>query len=182
MVPLWLYYALAVLLMLLNAVSAVVNLVALPGNWLIVGFSAVFALFIETTRPVGISWQAIGVLVSLAVLGEVIELVSGMAGAARQGASRRSVILSVVGSIVGSVLGAGLGIPLPVIGIAIGAILGGAVGALVGAAVGEDWKGRELDRSWAVGVAAFWGRLWGTIGKTMIGGIMVVIAAVDSFF
>ena len=40
--------------------------------------------------------------------------------------------------------------------------------------LGESWKGRDLDSGIKVGKAAFWGRLFGTLGKLMCGGLMVL--------
>jgi len=51
------------------------------------------------------------------------------------------------------------------------------IGWQVVAVLGEQWKGRTLDASWQVGKAAFWGRLLGTLGKTAVASVMVVVAA-----
>jgi hypothetical protein len=177
----WLmYYSLASLLLICNACGFLLNLVALPGNWIIVFGSAIFAWLVKAPDGGGISWPIVGVLLVLAILGEVAEFMAGMVGAAKYGASRRAMVLSVVGSIVGSIMGAACGMPVPIIGPAIAALLGGAIGAAAGAALGEDWKGRKLDDSLQVGAAAFWGRILGTTGKVIIGATMVVIATVDS--
>ena len=176
----WMYYLLALLLLIFNAGSFCLNVVALPGNWMIVGGSALFAWLVKTADGGGISWPVVGVLLVLAILGEVAEFVAGLVGAAKHGASRRAMALSVVGSIVGSMIGVACGMPVPIIGPLMAAMLGGAIGAAAGAALGEDWKGRNLDDSLQVGVAAFWGRILGTTGKVIIGATMVVIATVDS--
>ena len=31
------------------------------------------------------------------------------------------------------------------------------LGGLLGAMLGESWKGRDLEASWRIGIAAFWG-------------------------
>lgn len=180
--PNWLYFGLAIVLLLLNGGCAALNLLALPGNWLVLVSSLAFALLFESRSGASLSLSAVGIMAALALLGEGVELLAGTAGAAKRGASRRSLALSVVGSIAGSLLGATIGLPIPVLGSAFGALLGGAAGAFAGAALGEDWKGRGPDQSLAVGQAAFWGRLWGTVGKTAIGVAMVMVATIDSFF
>ena len=106
---------------------------------------------------------------------------TGAAGAAKQGGSRRSVILSVAGAIVGSLGGAIIGLPVPIIGSAIAAVFGGSIGAFAGALAGESWKGRSLEHGIAIGQAAFMGRILGTAGKLAVGAMMVVIASVDAF-
>src|SRR5690606_2573501 len=120
-------YFSAVLLVLLCIGAWSLTLVTLPGNCVIVGCAALFAWLFPEEGQRGMTWLTVGVLLGLALLGEVIEFAAGAAGAAKQGASRRAVGLSVVGAIIGSILGLGLGIPIPVLGSFIGAVLGGAV-------------------------------------------------------
>ena len=73
---------------------------------------------------------------------------------------------------VGGVVGLFVGVPIPIVGPIVGVVLLTGVGALVGALLGERWKGRNLGDSWKVGKAAFWGRLLGTVAKTVIGAVM----------
>ena len=178
---LWLYYTLALLLFVGNLAGFLTNFASLPGNWLIVGGSALFCFFARTSQH-SLSWYVVGLLLLLAIAGEIIEFAAGTAGAAKHGASRRAMALSVVGSMVGSVLGAIVGMPIPVLGSAIAALFGGALGAAIGATVGEDWKGRDIEGSIQVGAAAFVGRILGTAGKLIVGGIMLVVATVDSIW
>ena len=60
----------------------------------------------------------------------------------------------------------------------IAAFLFAGLGAFAGAVLGEVWKGRSLDQSLDVGNGAFWGRILGTMAKTLVGSVMVVIGAV----
>ena len=177
----WVYYLSVVLLILANLSSWCMTLLTLPGNWLIVGFTAIFAWLFPADTGNGVSWTTVGILIALAVVGEIIEAVTGAAGAAKQGGSRRSVILSVAGAIVGSLGGAIIGLPVPIIGSAIAAVFGGSIGAFAGALAGESWKGRSLEHGIAIGQAAFMGRILGTAGKLAVGAMMVVIASVDAF-
>jgi hypothetical protein len=62
-----------------------------------------------------------------------------------------------------------------VLGPIVGAVLFAGLGALAGAVLGERWKGRDLEESLRVGEAAFWSRLLGTLGKSLIGAVMVVL-------
>lgn len=178
---LWLYYSLAVLLFVANLGSFFSNLASLPGNWVLLACTGVFCYFAKTTQHT-VSWAIVVLLLVLAIVGEIIEFAAGTAGAAKQGASRRSMVLSVVGTLVGSIGGVMVGVPVPILGSAIAALIGGALGAGLGAAIGENWKGRDAEGSIQVGAAAFAGRILGTAGKLVIGGIMLVIATVDSFW
>lgn len=130
----------------------------------------------------GISWTVVGVSLALAVVGEVIEFAAGAAGAAKQGASRRAIVLSLVGALVGSLAGAMVGTPVPVLGSFVMALVGGASGAFAGAYLGEMWKGRDEPERMAAGQGAFVGKIWGTLGKLACGAVMVAIVAVDAFF
>ncbi len=170
------YWLWAALLVVGCALGWATNLVTLPGNWIVVGLTALFAWFFPPSSGHGIGWPTVFVLVALAAAGELLEFAASAATAARQGGSRRGMALALLGALFGSVLGVGLGSPIPVLGHLIGAVAGAAVGSFAGAYVGETWKGRPEDERVAVGKAAFWGRLWGTAGKLTIGGVMVVVA------
>jgi uncharacterized protein YqgC (DUF456 family) len=178
----WAYYLWASVLVVGCAVAWILNLVALPGNWIVLGGAALFAWLLPADAGRGVSWKAVAVLLGLALLGEVIEFAAGAAGAAKQGASRRAIALSMVGAIVGSVAGIAIGAPGLIIGSFIMALLGGAGGAFAGAYLGEAWKGRtELQRTEA-GRGAFFGRIWGTVGKLAVGAVMLAVVAWDAFF
>jgi uncharacterized protein YqgC (DUF456 family) len=183
MIGLGIYYAWALLLLLANVGAWCLNLFMLPGNWTIVAATALFAWLVPTSADTPqVSWAMVGVLVGLAVLGEVCEFAASAAGAAKQGASRRAIVLSIVGAMAGSMIGmwAGVLIPIPIVGSLIGAVGGGALGAFAGAYLGEHWKGSPADQRHSVAEGAFVGRFFGTFAKLAVGAIMVVVATVDS--
>jgi uncharacterized protein YqgC (DUF456 family) len=127
-----------------------------------------------------IGWVVVIVVLGLAILGEIIEFLAGAAGVAQTGGSRRGAVLALVGSVMGGILGIFVGLPIPLIGSMLAALLFGGLGALAGAMIGETWAGRNLEDSLRVGHGAFWGRLLGTLGKILLGSVMiaVVIAAI----
>jgi hypothetical protein len=178
----WAYYLWALLLVAGSVFGWLLNLVALPGNWIVVGGAALFAWLLPEEAGRGLTWTTVFVLLGLAVFGEVIEFAAGAAGAARQGASRRAVALSIVGAIVGSIIGLGVGAPILIVGPLVMAVLGGAAGAFAGAYLGEVWKGRAESERMAAGRGAFFGRIWGTVGKFAVGAVMLAIVAYDAFF
>lgn len=165
------FWAFTLILFVLGSWS--LNLFGLPGNWLIVVSAVVYLLL---TLPEG--RLAIIALVVLALIGELIEFFSSAWGVARLGGSRRGALFTLVGSLVGGVLGAVVGVPIPIVGPIIAALLFGSVGALVGAMYGENLAGRQLGQSWQIGKAAFWGRLFGTLGKILTGSVMIVVLLV----
>lgn len=171
-----------VLLCVANLASWSANLVSMPGNWLIVVVTAIYAYFFPEAASSGVGIYGIGILVVLAILGEVLEFVAGAAIAGKQGASRRAMALAVVGTMAGSVLGAIFTLPIPILGPILGAVFGGAAGAFAGAWLGELWKGKSHDQGMRVGTGAMVGRLLGTSGKLLVGATMVVVAAVDACY
>jgi uncharacterized protein YqgC (DUF456 family) len=180
--PIWIYYPSAVLLLALCVGAWLTTLLTLPGNWIVVGLAAAFAWLFPAADGRGISWTTVAVLAGLAAVGEIIEFAAGAAGAAKQGASRRSVVLSILGAAIGSIVGLAIGSPVLLVGSFVMAVLGGAVGAFVGAYLGETWKGRADEERVAAGKGAFVGRLWGTVGKLAAGAIMLAIVAWDALF
>jgi uncharacterized protein len=178
--PVLAYYPSAVLLLLLCIAAWLTTLLTVPGNWIVVGLAAGFAWLFPAAADRGITWTTVFVLIGVAVAGEIFEFVASAAGAAKQGASRRAIVLSIVGAMIGSIVGLGVGTPVPIVGSFAMALLGGAAGAFAGAYLGESWKGRSDEERVAAGKGAFVGRLWGTVGKLVAGAIMLAIVAWDA--
>lgn len=176
----WLYYSLALLLLFAGGMCWLSNLFSLPGNWALLAIVALFAFLLPHDGSRGIAGTTVGILLMLAVGGEIVEFAAGAAGAAKLGASRRSIWLSLVGAIVGSVGGAVVGLPIPIVGSMAAALLGGSVGAFAGAYLGEIQSERSHGPSVAVAKGAFFGRLWGTVGKFAVGAVMLGVATVDA--
>lgn len=149
------------------------NILGMPGNWLIVATSIACALGRPETSSTHVAWGTVLAILTIAIVGELLEFAAGALGARRMGGSRRGAVLAVGGSIVGAITGlfAGTLIPIPIVGNLIASLLLGAAGAFAGASVGERWAGKDWDTSFQIGGAAFWGRLLGTVGKTVCGAI-----------
>jgi uncharacterized protein YqgC (DUF456 family) len=167
----------AILLIFVLVAGWFLQLVGLPGNWLIVAAAALYAWLMGADATTALGWPSVIAILVLAVLGEVIEFAAGAMGVTGAGGSRRGALLAIVGSIVGGIVGLIVGVPIPVIGQLVAAIVFGGLGALVGAVIGEVWKGRDLDASLEIGKAAFIGRMLGTAGKMVICTLMVIVAA-----
>ena len=177
------YYTLAILLLLLNIGFWLLNLLTIPGNWLVLIGTALFVwLYPYPEESGGLGWWVIGGMFALALLGEIIEFAAGAVGAAKQGASRRAMVMAIVGTVIGSLVGAGAGIPIPVVGPIIGALGGGALGAFAGAWIGETWKGKTAQETFNVSKGAMIGRILGTVGKLLCGSIMIVLMIIDLIF
>lgn len=147
------------------------NILGMPGNWLVVALSAGAYFLASPGTSVHVSLTTLCLVVGAALAGELLELAASAMGASRMGASKRASALAVVGAIAGGIFGlvAGSIIPIPIVGQVIGSLLFGSVGAAMGAVGGERWVGKSWDESLQVGHAAFWGRLVGTVGKILFG-------------
>lgn len=178
----WTYYIWAVLLLIANVIAWAASLMTLPGNWIIVALTALFAYLLPEQDGRGISWTVVCVALGLAALGEMIEFSAGAATAVKHGSSRRAAALAVVGAITGGMTGAILLFPVFVIGPIVGAVGGGSLGAFTGAYLGEMWKGKEREESLTVGRAAMVGHVLGMGAKLVVGAILLVVVTVDSFF
>jgi uncharacterized protein YqgC (DUF456 family) len=168
-------YVWAVLLVVGSFVGWLLNLIGLPGNWLALACCAVYAWGGPNEGRLNIGWGVVGSLCALALVGELIEFLAGAWGARRAGGSSRGAALALAGSVVGGFAGMFVGVPIPVVGPLAGALLFASLGALAGAVVGERWKGRGMDESLRVGNAAFWARMLGTLGKTLVGAVMLAL-------
>jgi uncharacterized protein len=168
----------ALLLIVILLVCLVLTMFGLPGNWLILAVTSVYASLTSAQSAAAIGWKPIVVLFVLAVLGEILELLAATVGTAKAGGSRRGAALALAGSFVGAVVGIFIGIPVPLIGPILAALLFAGLGALAGAMMGERWAGKDWNASWRIGKAAFGGRLAGTLGKILLGGAMLVVVIV----
>jgi uncharacterized protein YqgC (DUF456 family) len=166
-------YVWLIVLILLNFVWLVLVLFGLPGNWLVVISTCLFAWWRWEDGVFSI-YTLIAIAV-LAVLGELFELLGGMHGAKRAGASRHGSIAALAGAIAGAILGTFM---IPVL--FLGTVLGACIGAGLGVWAIEVSRGRKVEESIRCGIGAGLGELFGITTKTIIGIIIwltVVIAA-----
>ncbi len=169
-------YVWSALLLIILAASWSLNLLGLPGNWLMIAAAAGYVLLVPAGSPVAMGWMTVVVLLVLASIGELLEFLAGALGVTRAGGSRRGALFALAGSIAGGVVGLFVGLPIPIVGPLLGAVLLAGAGAFAGAVVGERGRGRRLDESLKIGEAAFWGRLLGTVAKSAIGAVMFAVA------
>lgn len=165
------------LFFLLLCGSAFLTLLGLPGNWAILILTLLFTILMPPSAGFIIGAPVIIGMLALVLLGEILEFVLTAAGLAK-GASRRGALLALIGSVLGSFVGAVMLSIIPVLGTVLGLILGGAFGALTGAVIGEKSLGRDMAESIRLGKIAFWGRLFGSLSKIVIAGLLVAIAVI----
>jgi uncharacterized protein YqgC (DUF456 family) len=159
------------------------NLVGLPGLWLMVGAHGMYAWLDQEDGLAG--WQSCLAMLALALLAEAIEFLAGAAGSKRAGGSLRSTAGAVLGGVVGGI-GAVVLVPwLPILN----AVLGACVGSFIGAALLESSKyvGDEESRPEyytrlrTVGWGAFKGKFWGVLLKSAVGVVMLVVSLWTAF-
>jgi hypothetical protein len=165
----------ALLLVLVLMACWLLTLLGLPGNWLSVGATMVYAWLVPGQSSAALGWKSVVAIFVLAALGEIIELAAGAMGVAKAGGTRRGALMVLAGSLVGGVLGVFVGLPIPMVGSVIAAVLFAGLGAMAGAILGETWARQEPDAIWRIARLAFWGRLAGTLGKIILGAVMVAV-------
>lgn len=165
----WIYY---VALLALLITGLFVNLLGLPGLWLMLASAAAYAW---ATRWDYVGWPSLLTLLVLAIIAEVVEFLAGSAGAKKAGGGVRGMIGAVVGGLLGGFFLTFL-VPIPILG----TIVGVCVGTFLGAWGVELMVGKEMDQSVQIGIGAAKGRLVGTLLKTLFGVTMLIVAMVAS--
>ena len=170
MVYLWLS-----ILVLFNAVSLVLVVFGLPGNWLIVAGTSLFAWW-QWDAGVFSVWTLVAVA-AMALLAELVEFSAGTVGARKAGASWRGSMAAVLGVMVGAIGGTFM-ISFPFLGTVVGASLG--AGLAVWAA--ETSRGQRSEHSLRRGLSAGLGALIGIVGKLTAGVMIWLTVTVAAFW
>lgn len=162
-------------LILLNAVWLVLVAFALPGNWLIVITTALFAWWHAEDGIFSI--YTLLAIAALALAGELVEFFGAMGGAKKAGARLSGSLGALIGTLTGAVLGTFL-IPIPLFG----TLLGSCAGAAIGACVLELSAGRRPQDYFRLGFGAGFGRFLGTTTKIAVGLLIWLTVAIAAFW
>ena len=165
-------YFWAVILVLTNAIWLALDLLGLPGNWLMVAGTLLVAWLVPEMFSV---WTLVAIVI-LAAAGEVLELFSGALGARKGGAGRKGSVGALLGGLIGAIVGTFL-IPIPVVG----SLIGACAGACLGAWTIEMTGGRDFRASLRAGVGAGVGRAVGTVIKLAVGILLWLVIAIAAF-
>lgn len=172
----WVAYALVVLFALLGLACLLLLVLGLPGTWVMLAIAFAIeladAFLLPGDAAVTFGWELLALCAGLALVGEGIEAVAGVAGTRYGGGTRRGMVGAFAGGLVGAIFLTGL-LPIPVLGTLFGAMLGAFLGAWIGEATGPEARGREHNLRAALGAAL--GKLGGTIAKLAIGVVMWVL-------
>ncbi|MGB7161328.1 MAG: DUF456 domain-containing protein [Tepidisphaeraceae bacterium] len=165
----WLYY---ILLLMLLVVGLFINILGLPGLWLMVAAFGAYAW--ATAASDYVSVGALVAVIVLALLAELVEFVAGAAGSKAAGGSKRGMMGAIIGGIVGGIVGTPI---FPVVGTIVGACLG----SFIGAFTIELAIGRTHDDSMKIGIGAAKGRFVGIVAKLAFGIAMLFVALIAAF-
>ncbi len=176
----WISITILVLFAIYATVCVFITLVGLPGTWIMVGAAIVIALLNplwNSEAPIW-GWVTIGIVLGLAVCGEIIETLAAGLGAKVGGGTKRGMVGAILGSILGAIVATFI-IPIPLFGTLIGAVLGAFVGAIIGELSHQDPVSKgDLAKS-ATGAAI--GRVLGILGKSGIAAICWCVLLIAPF-
>jgi uncharacterized protein YqgC (DUF456 family) len=162
----WIYY---ILLFVVMITGLLLNIVGLPGLWLIVAAYAGYA--VATGWNIYVGLPSVIALIVLALAAEIVEFVAGAAGSKAAGATTRGMIGAIVGGFLGAIF---LSIiPIWVVSQIVGACLGAFLGALI-----MQMTNKNLEDSLRVGAGAAKGRFLGIVSKLCFGIAMMLVAAI----
>lgn len=142
--------------------GVLLTLVGLPGLWVIIGATAVYAWVTDE-----ISWTVFVIFFILSLFAEVFEAVVGAWGAKKYGGTKWGMLGAVLGGIAGAILFSPL---LPVIGSIIGAFLG----SFGGAFILEYMTDQDYRRARQAGKGAFLGKTAAIVVKMGLGAGMII--------
>lgn len=171
----WLFYdwSLYVCLLIVLCTGWLINILGLPGLWLMLLAHVGYALATRWDNYTGL-WATLALL-ALAIAAEVTEFAAGAAGSAKAGGTKRGMIGAIVGGLVGGIVGS-IFIPVPVLGTIIGAV----GGSFAGAAVVERMIESDTNRAIAIGIGAAKGRFWGILIKSGFGVVMLLVSLITA--
>lgn len=171
----WLFYdwSLYVCLIVVLCTGWLINILGLPGLWVMLLAHIGYALATGWDVYTGL-WATVALL-ALAIAAEIVEFVAGAAGSAKAGGTKRGMAGAIVGGLVGGLVGTAV-IPVPVLGTIIGAV----GGSFAGAALVERMIDSDNDRAIAIGIGAAKGRFWGILIKSGFGVIMLLVSLITA--
>jgi len=121
-----------------------------------------------------IGWQALLVILGLAVLGEILEWVVDVSHSKARGVSTAGTIGSITGTIIGAILLS----PLMFI---VGTVIGMVIGAVIGAYIGELIVKKNSKKAWRAAKIALVGRALVAVMKTTLAIIQIWIIIASIF-
>jgi uncharacterized protein YqgC (DUF456 family) len=164
-------FPLYALLLLLSLLGIALNVLSLPGNWLIPLLALAVSWrthWLHPTPPILL------LLVGILAGAELIELAGSVIGAKTFGASKSATWAALAGAILGAILGSLLAPPL-------GGLIGAILGAFIAAWLTELIKKRPHKQALKSALGAALGRATGLVVKITFGLLAWLILAVAAW-
>lgn len=159
-----------VVLALFCLIGLVLTPLGLPGTFVILAGALLYNLI---QWSMAISPAMLGILMGIAVIGEVLEYVLSVKLASRRGSSSSAIWGAVIGGIIGAVIGT----PVPVIGSLIGLF----IGVFLGAFLVELASRKDFAAALNSAIGAFYGRVGAILVKSLLGVVMIITVFVSVF-
>ena len=159
---------LEILLFVPSLIAVLLGVLGLPGNFIPV-FGALIAVLAGNGESFTWGWFIAFLLI--AISGEVVDLLTGMLGAKKYGATRPGMIGAVIGGFVGAILGTAI---LPVIGSLAGVFIGCFALTVVFEYI---FSKKSADESRRAGFGAVLGKAAATAYKFIAGFVLIVLMA-----
>ena len=151
------------------AVSVPVQLVGLPGIWIIFADALVLRFL---AGPEVLSWHVLLVLFAAALAGEVLEFYSAVAGVRERTDLKGIAPAAIAGGILGGIVGAAFLFGL-------GALPGAAAGSFAGVFILALVSGIKPGEALSIGTGALMGRIKGTAIKLIASVAMIAVLIVS---
>jgi uncharacterized protein YqgC (DUF456 family) len=161
--------ALYILLLVISLLGIALNVVSLPGNWLILAGALALSVYHGGNNP---HWGVLLVILVILLAAEVVEFLSGMIGARKFGASKTAAWAAIGGAIVGGVVGIP---PVTLLMLGTDHLVMAIVGAFGAAWVAELLKQKKMKEALLAALGAALGRGAGLVAKIGAGLLAWVI-------
>lgn len=155
--------ALSILALLVALCAVLLNIVSLPGNWLILATAIGMCLAHGGHQP---HWGVLPLMLLVLLAAEVIEFLSGMIGARKFGASKTAAWAALAGAMLGGIVGFP---PVTALMLGIDHLVAAVLGAFVAAWIVELIKRKPLKDASLAALGAALGRGTGIITKIAAG-------------
>jgi uncharacterized protein YqgC (DUF456 family) len=156
----------AILCIALLVASLFLIIFSLPGTWVILGLTGLWAAFVDGPA---FTTQFFLILAGLALLGEIAEFFAGHWGAKKFGGSNKGSMGGMIGAIIGAIVCA------PIL-FGLGALLGALGGGFLGCWLVERHRGMANKNALRAAFGATLGRFGGFIIKLGVGVTMLVLS------
>ena len=160
-----------IIVLIAALIGVAATLLTLSGAWLIVIVAGACWIW----QPELYGWPVFAVAVSLALVGEIFEMISSAVGVKKLGGGRAGAIISMFGALAGGIAGSFV---VPIVGTIVGAVLGAALGAIVGerGVAGKTWA-----RSGKIAAGAAAGRAVAMVVKSVLTALCGLILTIAAF-